>query len=78
MAQTLTGDQITHYRKKVLLSALALEIGGMKRRGHTAYSIIKQETGLRGSRQKVYDQLKELIDEERRKASEIAKEWDLR
>ena len=78
MAQTLTGDQITHYRKKVLLSALGLEIGGMKRRGRSAYAIIKQETGFKGSRQKVYDQLKELIDEERRKASEIAKEWDLR
>ena len=78
MAETLTADQITHYRKKVLLSALALEIGGMKRRGHSAYSIIKQETGFKGSRQKVYDQFKRLVDEESRKASEIAKDWNLR
>ena len=78
MAQTLTGDQITHYRKKVLLSALALEIAGLKRRGRSVYSIIKQETGLRGSREKVYDQFKRLVDEESRKANEIAKDWDLR
>jgi hypothetical protein len=34
----------------------------MTRRGQSAYSIIKQETGLRGSKQKVFDQLGEYLD----------------
>tara|TARA_B110000196_G_scaffold316653_1_gene328367 strand:- start:673 stop:825 length:153 start_codon:yes stop_codon:yes gene_type:complete len=38
---------------------LKLEILGMTRRGQSAYAIIKQETGLKGSKQKVYDELSE-------------------
>tara|TARA_R100000908_G_C3606585_1_gene58937 strand:- start:25 stop:159 length:135 start_codon:yes stop_codon:yes gene_type:complete len=40
---------------------LKLEMLGMKRRGQSAYSIVKQETGLKGSKQKVYDQLTEIL-----------------
>jgi hypothetical protein len=40
---------------------LKLEILGMTRRGQSAYSIIKQETGLKGSKQKVYDQLEAIL-----------------
>lgn len=58
MANVLTGNQIDAYRAKVLLSALKLEILGMKRKGRSAYSIIKSEFNLKGNRQSVYDQLK--------------------
>jgi hypothetical protein len=34
----------------------------MKRRGQSAYAIIKQETGLTGSKQKVYDKLNDLLN----------------
>lgn len=41
--------------------ALSLEIKGMKRRGRSAYAICKEVYGLKGSRQKVLDQLNEMI-----------------
>jgi len=41
---------------------LKLEILGMHRRGQSAYSIIKEETGLKGSKQKVFDQLTDLLN----------------
>ena len=43
-------------------SALALELRGMKRRGRSAYSLIKEEFGLKGNKQKVFDQLGEIIE----------------
>ena len=53
----ITGKEIDLYRIKVLLSALSLEIKGLRRRGRSVYSIVKSEFGLRGSRQSVYSQL---------------------
>ena len=44
--------------------ALKLEIAGMKRRGRTAYSIVKEAYGLKGSRQSVLDQLRTMITDE--------------
>jgi hypothetical protein len=61
MTTVITGKDIEAYRAKVLLSALKLEILGMKRRGPSAYSIIKSEFYLKGSRQSVYDQLKLIV-----------------
>jgi hypothetical protein len=58
MTTVITGENIGRYREKVLLSALKLEILGMKRRGPSAYSIIKSEFKLKGNRQSVYDQFK--------------------
>ena len=43
-------------------TALVLEMQGMKRRGRSAYSIIKEEFGLKGNRQKVLDFISEMID----------------
>lgn len=57
-----TPEAIDNYRKRVLLSALKLEIVGMKRRGPSAYSIIKKEFALKGNKQKVYEQFKNIID----------------
>lgn len=54
----LTGDQITKARLIVLKHALQLEIMGMNRSRHpSAYVIVKRETGFKGTRQSVLDQL---------------------
>lgn len=54
--------QIAEFRLRTLHKMLKLEVLGMKRRGQSAYAIIKQETGLTGSKQKVYDKLNELLN----------------
>ena len=56
-----TAEQIAQFRLNTLHKMLKLEILGMTRRGQSAYSIVKQETGLKGSKQKVYDQLTEIL-----------------
>lgn len=56
-------SQIAAFRVRVLRQALQLEIKGLKRRGRSAYVIIKEEFNLRGSRQSVLDQLTEIIGE---------------
>jgi len=40
-----------------------LEIAGMKRRGRSAYSIIKEEFGFKGNKQRVLKQLETKLDE---------------
>ena len=54
-----TNDPAT-YRMIALEKALKLELLGMKRRGQSAYSIAKQHYGLKGNREKVYNQLLDL------------------
>ena len=61
MATVLTGQDITDYRARVLLSALKLECLGMKRNGPSVYSTVKRDYNLKGSKQSVYDQLKSLL-----------------
>ena len=48
-------------RLYVLKNALKVEMLGMKRRGRSVYSIIKEEFGLKGNRQKVYDTFSVMI-----------------
>ena len=60
MATLTTPQQIDRFRAYVLMSALALEIKGLKRSGPSAYSIIKREFNLKGSREKVLTQLQQL------------------
>ena len=61
----ITGkENIAEFRLRTLHKMLKLEILGMTRRGQSAYAIIKQETGLKGSKQKVYDQLTELLKQD--------------
>ena len=55
------------YRLLTLRSALELEILGMNRRGRSVYSIIKEEFGFKGNKQKVYDQIDELIQKTKEK-----------
>ena len=52
---------VEFYRLITLRSALDLEIRGLKRRGRSVYSIIKEEFGFKGDKQKVYDQFDEYI-----------------
>jgi len=62
MAQVLTGSQIDEFRAKVLLSGLALECKGLKRKGRSIYSIVKSEYNLRGNKISVYNQLKTILE----------------
>lgn len=62
--QVIEGEEnIKLYRLITLKSALSLEIKGMKRRGRSVYSIIKDELGFKGSKQKVFDQLEKHIEQ---------------
>ena len=60
-----TPEGIEFYRLCALRGALRLEILGMKRRGKSAYSVVKQEFGFKGNKQKVFDQLNDLIEEKK-------------
>ena len=40
---------------------LRLEVVGLKGRGRTAYSVLKEELGIKGNRQKVLDQVNQMI-----------------
>lgn len=54
----ITGkENIAKVRVLALKGALNMELRGLKRRGQSAYSIIKQEFGFKGNKQRVYDQL---------------------
>lgn len=58
-----TPAQIAEFRVHTLRSALWLETKGMKRRGPSAYSIVKREFGFKGSKVRVLEQLDTLIAE---------------
>ena len=51
------------FRLITLKHALCLEMLDLKRKGQSAYSIVKKEFGFKGSRKKVYNQLESLIRE---------------
>jgi len=60
----ITGkDSMQDFRLLTLRSALRLEVQGMKRRGRSAYAIVKEEFGLKGNKQKVLDALNKIIHE---------------
>ena len=40
---------------------LKLEVVGLKGRGRSAYSVLKQELGIKGNKQKVLDQVNQMI-----------------
>ena len=56
---------IRFMRLLALRGALRLEIQGLKRRGPSAFSIIKREFGLRGNRESVLTQFCEYIEQQR-------------
>lgn len=69
-----TPEGIEFVRLCTLKGALRLELLGMKRRGRSVYSIVKQEFGFKGNKQKVYEQLENYIEDIKR---EHAKETEL-
>ena len=54
--------QINLFRMRALRGALKLEVLGMKRRGRSAYVLVKEEFGLKGNRVKVLKQLELKIE----------------
>ena len=57
-----TPELIEGFRLLQLKSALKLELIGITMwRGQSAYARIKEEFGLKGSKQKVFDQFEELL-----------------
>jgi hypothetical protein len=56
MTALTTPEQIARYRLATLRAALKLEIAGMKRRGRSVYSILRDE-GYTGTRAQVLEQL---------------------
>ena len=60
-ASVITGPQIDRFRLYALTSALQLELKGLKRRGQSAYAILKSEYDLKGSRESVLAQARQLL-----------------
>ena len=54
-------EEIQAFRMRALRGALKLEILGMKRKGRSVYSIVKEEFGFKGNKQKVLEQLEDKI-----------------
>ena len=62
----ITGDSIPAYRLLMLRQALRMETKGLRVSSHspTAYSIIKKEFGLKGSKAKVLTAFKTILAKE--------------
>lgn len=58
-----TKESIEAFRLLAIKGALKLEVIGMRRRGKSVLSIVKQEFGLKGTKEKVYDQYVALLKE---------------
>ena len=56
-----TPDQIARFRLLTLRAALRLEIAGMKRRGPSAYAILKTE-GFTGTRAAILAELNNILE----------------
>ena len=56
-------NHIELYLMEAQKQALKLEIYGMKTRGKSAYALIKEIYGLKGSKQKVLEQFTKIIED---------------
>ena len=56
-----TPYKIELYRLLCLRRNLRLEVVGLKGRGRSAYSVLKEELGIKGNKQKVLDQVNQMI-----------------
>ena len=56
-------NHIELYTMMVQKQALKLEIYGMKTRGRSAYVLIKEMYGLKGSKQRVLEQFTKIIED---------------
>ena len=63
MGFTLQGeDQMLGARLLTMRAGLRMELKGLRMtRGVSCYALVKQETGLKGSKQKVYDQFEVML-----------------
>lgn len=57
----LTGDDISRYQFIARKGALKLEVAGMKKRGRSAYSIVKEVYKLKGSKKSVLEQMERML-----------------
>jgi len=55
-------EEIALFRVRTLMSALKLETLGMSRRGRSVYALAKEEFKLKGSKQKVLEDLTTLYN----------------
>ena len=55
-------NHIELYRMIVQRQMLGLEIKGLKTKGRSAYSFIKEQYGLKGNKMKVYQQFTSMIE----------------
>ena len=60
-----TPENINFVRMATLKSALKLEIAGLRRRGRSVYSIVKEEFGLRGNKRAVLADFEKLIEQKK-------------
>ena len=60
-----TPENINFVRMATLKSALKLEIAGLRRRGRSVYSIVKEEFGLRGNKRTVLADFEKLIEQKK-------------
>ena len=58
-----TPEDINMFRMLSLKGALSLEVKGMKRRGRSVYSIVKEEFGLKGNKQRVLEQFTAIVEQ---------------
>ena len=58
-----SAEQINMFRMRALKGALKLEILGMRKKGRSAFSLVKEEYGFKGNKQKVLKQLELKIEE---------------
>ena len=66
-----TPYKIELFRLLTIKSALSLEIAGLTGRGKSAYSLAKEEFGLKGNRQKVFDQVNAMVQAIKQQKGEI-------
>ncbi len=63
MTTIIVGEENLHIARMCSLKAmLKLEIYGAKRKGRTAYAIIKEEFGLKGSKVRVLEQFTKMCE----------------
>lgn len=59
----LTGEQILDFRLITLRKGLQLEIRGMRRKGRSCFQMIKDEFGLKGTRQQVLADFEKILQD---------------
>lgn len=68
----ITGKGIDLYRLHVLKMGLKAELRGMKlTRGANCFKMVKQEFGLKGTKQEIYEQFLKLVEEENKKVVRV-------